>query len=230
MTVQRYAIFTLPEDKPLADFGAAWLGWDARQGEIPTPPDLPDLPLPREEATETPRKYGLHGTVKPPFRLAKGRTEADLRAALADFAAHTAPVTLEGLELATLGRFLALVPVGATEALTALASETVRRFDRFRAPMSDAELERRRQSKLSARQDTLLQEWGYPYVMEEFRFHLTLTGKMPKAQAAALRALLTPVLTPLLPKPYTIGSLSLMGEGDDGLFRQIAEIPLTGNR
>lgn len=193
------------------------------------PPDLPELPLPREDITETPRKYGFHGTVKPPFRLAKGRTEAGLRSALADFAANTAPVALEGLELAQLGRFLALVPEGPTDALSALASETVRQFDGFRAPLNEVELARRRQSGLTPRQETLLQEWGYPYVMEEFRFHLTLTGKMPKAKATALRTLLAPVLTPLLPKPFTIGSLSLMGEGDDGLFRQIEEIPLTGD-
>lgn len=228
MIFQRYAIFVLPEDKALAGFGAAWLGWDVRRGEAPAPPALPDLPLPLDDITGTPRKYGFHGTVKPPFRLAQGRTEAELRAALTDFAAHTAPVKLEGLELAQLGRFLALVPVGATDALTALATETVRRFDMFRAPLTEAELARRRQSRLSARQDALLLEWGYPYVMEEFRFHLTLTGKLPKAKATALAGILAPVLAPLMPAPFTIGSLSLMGEGDDGLFRQIDEIPLTG--
>ncbi len=229
MNFPRYAIFFLPQDGALADFGAAWVGWDARQGDVAKPPALPDLPLPLEEITRTPRKYGFHGTVKPPFRLAPDQTEADIRAALTDFAAITAPVMLEALELAQLGRFLALVPVGRTDALNALAAETVRRFDSFRAPLTQGELARRRQSRLSPRQAALLLEWGYPHVMEEFRFHLTLTGKLPNAKAAALADLLAPVLDPILPAPFIIGSLSLMGEGDDGRFRQIEEVPLTGS-
>lgn len=228
MDFQRYAIFVLPETGPLANFGAGWLGWDARCGMAATPPTLPDLPLPLDEITQTPRKYGFHGTIKPPFRLAPDQAEATLRAALRTFATKTAPVTLDALELAQLGRFLALVPVGDTRDLATLAAKTVRRFDIFRAPLSDAELNRRRQRRLSPRQDALLREWGYPYVMEEFRFHLTLTGKLPKAKATALADLLAPVFAPLLPAPFTIASLSLMGEDTDGMFRQIDRFPLTG--
>ena len=228
MSFERYAIYLLPDTGALADFGAAWLGWDARTGEATAPPSLPDLPMPLDEITARPRKYGFHGTIKPPFRLAPGQTEAELRTALRDFAAHQTGVSLEGLELAQLGRFLALVPVGDTSRLAALAADTVRQFDRFRAPLNDAELARRRQSRLTPQQDALLQKWGYPYVMEAFRFHLTLTGKLPKAKATALKDMLAPLLTPMLPAPFTIESLSLMGEGSDGMFREIERVPLTG--
>ncbi len=228
MNFQRYAIYVLPENGPLAEFGAAWLRWDARSGEVAAPPPLPDLPLPLDEITATPRKYGFHGTVKPPFQLAPGETEMALRDALRAFCTDASPVTLDTLELAQLGRFLALTPVGGVQKLVDLAAGTVRGLDRFRAPLSDAELARRGQSRLSPRQDALLQEWGYPYVMEEFRFHFTLTGKLPKARAAELRTLLRPILAPVLPTPFIIGSLSLMGEGTDGLFRQIERVPLSG--
>ena len=228
MSFERYAIYLLPDTGALADFGAAWLGWDARTGEATAPPYLPDLPMPLNEITATPRKYGFHGTIKPPFRLAPGQTEAELRTALRDFATHQTALSLERLELAQLGRFLALIPVGDTSELAALAADTVRQFDRFRAPLNDAELARRRQSRLTPQQDALLQQWGYPYVMEAFRFHLTLTGKLPKAKATALKDVLAPVLTPILPAPFAIGSLSLMGEGSDGMFREIERVPLTG--
>lgn len=228
MNFTRYALYFTPAPGPLADFGAAWLGWDAVIGTTLSPPNIPELPLPWEEITSTPRKYGFHGTIKPPFRLADGQSTDSLRNSLAEFCLNRAPVVLDGMELAQLGRFLALVPVGNTAALNSLAADAVRSFNPFRAPLSDAELARRRESNLSPRQDALLEAWGYPYVMEEFRFHLTLTGKLPKAKATSVGAVLRPLVTPLLPLPFVIDALSLMGEGPDGRFHLIARHDLTG--
>ena len=228
MTSPRYAIYILPEPDALSSFGAAWLGWDARIGAAAQPPRLPDLPMPWEEVTQAPRKYGFHGTIKPPFQLAHDKTEAELHAALSSYCALTCPVTLDALELTRLGRFLALIPVGDVHGLNTLAADVVRGFDPFRAPPGESELARRRQSNLSPRQEALLQAWGYPYVMDQFRFHMNLTGKLPKAKAATLVSVLTPIIAPLLPVPFVIGSLSLMVEGTDGMFRQVERFALTG--
>jgi len=196
-------------------------------GQPLLPPDIGALPLPWDEITETPRKYGFHGTLKPPFRLADGATETQLRKALADFCAGWNAVNLGHLELAQLGRFLALVPGADTAKLDALAAATVRGFDHFRAPLNDAELKHRRAGALSAAQDALLIRWGYPYVMEAFRFHLTLSGKLPKAKARALRTILDPVLAPLISAPLVIDAVSLMGEDDNGMFHLIQRSELT---
>ena len=40
-------------------------------------------------------------------------------------------------------------------------------------------------SGLTDRQEALLTQWGYPYVMEEFRFHITLTGALDPAHLDA---------------------------------------------
>lgn len=175
-----------------------------------------------------PRKYGFHATVKPPFRLAERCTQADLVAAFTTHCAHSAPVTLDGLELAQLGRFLALVPTGDTQALNALAADTVRDLDAFRAALSDADLARRRASGLTPEQDALLLQWGYPYVMDQFRCHYTLSGKLPKAQAGQLRAALDPVVTPLVPQPFTLDTLSLCGEDAEGRFHLVHRATLSG--
>ncbi|MCZ0814113.1 DUF1045 domain-containing protein [Roseovarius sp. EGI FJ00037] len=228
MEFRRYAIYYTPAPGPLADFGAAWLGWDMTTGAPCPHPQIAGLPLPVDEITATPHKYGLHGTMKPPFRLADGATPGALDAALASFCAARAPLQLAGLELAQLGSFLALCPKGDTGPLKALAADTVRGFDSFRAPSGPDEIARRRATSLSPAQDALLLEWGYPYVMDEFRFHITLSGKLPKAQARQTAGALAPVVAPLLPAPFVIDGLSLAGEDAQGMFHLVSRHAFTG--
>ena len=224
MPFVRYAIYVTPAPGPLADFGAGWLGWDPAAG---APRAHPETGLPLAEITAVPRRYGLHATMKPPFRLAPGTNAAELETALAGFCAAHAPVRLDGLALARLGRFLALRPEGDTTALDALSAATVRAFDPFRAPLTEAELARRRARPLSPAEEANLRAWGYPYVMDAFRFHMTLTGDLPGATRAAVEAALGPRLVPLLPRPFVIDALSLMGEDAEGRFHLIRRQPLS---
>lgn len=227
MDFHRYAVYFTPPEGGFAALGAAWLGWDAAQGRAVAHPDVSGLPAPVAEITETPRKYGLHATIKPPFALAEGQAEAGLIAAFERFCAGEAAVTLEGLQIAALGRFLALVPVGDQGALHALAARAVAAFEPWRAPLSEAQVARRRAGGLTPAQDALLLRWGYPYVMEEFRFHITLTGKRPKSELPGITAALEGLLLPLLPRPYGIDALSLMGEDAAGRFHLIHRQTLT---
>ncbi|TMV43101.1 DUF1045 domain-containing protein, partial [Thioclava sp. BHET1] len=135
---------------------------------------------------------------------------------------------LEGLALHRIGGFLALTPRGDTSPLARLAAEVVERLDRFRAPAPEAELARRRGKGLSPRQEALLMRWGYPYVMEEFRFHLTLTGSLPPEMAMATEAALAPLLAPILPEPFEIRELCLFGEAEDGRFHEVHRSALSG--
>jgi putative phosphonate metabolism protein len=218
MKFTRYALYYTPPPGPLAEFGAAWLGWDPARGRACA---HPDLGLALAGITATPRKYGLHATMKPPFRLAPGATEAALSDALARFCAARRAVPLDALDLAPLGGFLALRPRGDTRALDALAAETVRAFDPFRAPLTEAEIARRRGTGLSPAHEANLRDWGYPYVMDAFRFHITLTGPLPPETRDEVAARLAPLLAPLLPRPFAIDALSLMGEDGEGRFHLI---------
>ena len=209
----RYGIYYLPDDPGLAAFGAAWLGHDVQTGQPVTQPDIRDV----ETITATPRKYGFHGTLKPPFRLAEGRRAEDLFEATAALAARLQPARADTLRLARLGKFLALVPVGDAGGIGEIAGACVTELDAFRAPASEAELAKRRAKGLTERQDTLLQNWGYPYVLEEFRFHLTLSGGLDMQALDAAEAALETHL-PALPSPFEIASISLVGERADGHF------------
>lgn len=224
-TFTRYAVYWRPDPGPLADFGAAWLGWDPATG---TAVAHPDLGADAASLTATPRKYGLHGTIKPPMHLAPGRSAYDLRAAFTDLCARLAPVTLDGLQLSRLGGFLALTPRGDQTALAQLASRFVRDLDGFRAPPNDTELARRRANGLTARQEQNLSDFGYPYVLDEFRFHVTLTGKMPTQDASALTNLLEPHIAPLIQGPFHVTSMMLLGQDENGMFHDIHRAALSG--
>lgn len=222
----RYAVYYLPPPGPLAEFGAAWLGWDAEAGRPRAHPALRGLPRPVEELTATARKYGFHATIKPPFHLAPGTDADGLAAALAALCARLAPVSLPTLRIAPLGQFLALQPDAAPDGVAALAAEIVRDLDGFRAPPSPEELARRLSARLTEAQERNLIDWGYPYVMDEFRFHLTLTCRLTADEQARARAVLAPCLEPLLADPVTIDTLCLMGSDAAGRFHLIERFAL----
>ena len=64
--------------------------------------------------------------------------------------------------------------------------------------------------------------------MEEFRFHITLTGKLAKGDLPAVEDALARDLGPLLPAPFAIPDLALMGEDDTGRFHLIHRYALSG--
>lgn len=222
----RYAIYYAPREGVFADACAAWLGWDMQAGRAVAQPDLPGLPRPLAELTRAPRKYGFHGTIRAPFRPACN--EARLIEAVEDCAASLAPLRGEGLALADLHGFLALLPEGCDDGLHALGEAVVRATDPLRLPLTEAEIARRRPEALSPRQRDLLDRWGYPFVMEEFRFHLTLTDQLRPGEQAPVMAALSDWLAPSLPRPFVIEDLCLVGEDQAGRFHLVHRAALSG--
>ncbi|MDJ0860326.1 MAG: DUF1045 domain-containing protein [Dinoroseobacter sp.] len=222
----RYAIYLVPEEGPLARFGAQFLGWDVLTGTNVPQSETLALPRPLSELTATPAKYGFHGTIKPPMRLARGRNLAGLKAACHALLAEETPISIGKLRLARLGSFLALVPSRDAGAFAALAGRLVTGLDPFRAPLTPEDRARRKPDSLSENQLRLLDRWGYPYVLEEFRFHMTLTGRLTHADAVKVEAALAPILASLLAEPLTVTSLCICGERLDGRFELVERIPL----
>lgn len=208
----RYAIYFLPEPgSPLALFGARWLGRDCATGKALAQPSVTGLaPETLAEITESARNYGFHATLKAPFHLKPGHSVDDLRDAMRSRAASLAAFEV-GLALRDLGGFLALMMAPSNHRMTELAAVCVREFEPFRAALSDRDLERRRKANLSSQQDTLLQRWGYPYVMEEFRFHMTLSKRLPDGpDRAAVIAALEPLTADVTARPAPIDAISLV--------------------
>lgn len=225
MHFSRYAIYHLP-DGALGQWGAEWLGWDARRGRALPHPDIAGLDL--ATLTGAPRRYGFHATIKAPFRLVEGASPDDLAVALQLLAGRHAPFHM-AMQLSQDWGFLALRPVTPPPTLAALESALVRGLDRFRAPLTAPDFARRRPETLPPRARAHLGEWGYPFVLDLFHYHLTLTGALPATELTRIGTALAPLLPALLARPMPVAALALMGEDQDGFFRLIGEFPLTAS-
>jgi uncharacterized protein DUF1045 len=221
----RYAVFAVPQGR-FYDTGAAWLGWDSAAGLVRAHPGISGLPVPVADLTARPRKYGFHGTLMPPFRLAAGEDLAALKAALSGLTAAAAPVNLSDLRLTSLGRFLALVPSRPDPALNTLAAHVVTELEPMRAGLTAPELAKRRAPHLTTRQMALLVQYGTPHVLDQFRFHLTLTGPLPDAARAVVTRSLRAHFAPFLTQRHRIADLALMGQDAEGWFHLLQQFRL----
>ncbi|MDX8440962.1 DUF1045 domain-containing protein [Mesorhizobium australafricanum] len=214
----RYAIYFTPrQDEPLARIAANWLGRDPFGAATRPVEAVGDLSA-AEVAfhTASARRYGFHATLKAPFRLAPSETEASLRAALNTFAEATPPVVVPRLVVGQIDGFFALVPEAPFAPLNGFAGEVVRAFDRFRAPLTEAEIERRSPDALRPDEFRNLCQWGYPYVFDTFRFHMTLSGRVGPQESPRLRAAIDSLFADVLGQPVPVDALTLFVESEHG--------------
>jgi putative phosphonate metabolism protein len=226
----RYAVYFAPlAASALWRFGCAWLGRDPERGADMARPACAIEEKRIAATTRDAARYGWHATLKPPFTLAAGRNEADLVAAVERFAAARERFTGPVLQVGELDGFLALLPAAPCPPLDSLAADAVRTLDLLRAPASPADLARRRERGLSARQEHHLAKWGYPDVLEDFQFHLTLTDRLAPEDVAAFRAALTALTAPLVAAPLPIGEIALFVEDSAGVpFRLLRRFSFGG--
>ncbi|MGV8855116.1 MAG: DUF1045 domain-containing protein [Devosia sp.] len=224
---ERFAIYYAPSATgPLWERASTWLGRDCSDGDLF---DGAVAGIDRDRLlnlTQSANRYGFHATLKAPMALVEGASEADLRGAMAQFASEHQPVNLGKPRLALLDGFLALL-VDDNDALQDFAAHVVERFDIFRAPMSVKDRAARASGNLSPRQLELLDAYGYPYVFDEFRFHMTLSDRMSDADTAELRQAAATWLAPVLDEPLVLDRLALYREPDSGKpFSRIADFKL----
>ncbi len=160
-----------------------------------------------QDITGSPRHYGFHATLKAPFVLADGTSLEALDRAVEDFSRSRAPFAIT-LKVDSPSGFLAFVPAASSAALDMLAADCVEAFEAFRAPLDEAEIARRRASGLTPRQDRYLLRYGYPYMLDEFRFHMTLTERLQPLERDRVLAILAERATPICAEPLTIDAIA----------------------
>ncbi len=182
----RYAVYFAPNPGTLAWLaGSHWLGRCAALLQPMQPLDIHGVAREElERLTAAPRRYGWHATLKAPFALAPGVDWLTLHHAVQTLASSLQPFGMPPMHVERIDNFLALVPMAlhpANAQIQAAAAACVTHLQPLAAPLTQADLARRRVAGLTPRQDALLQQWGYPFVMEEFRFHMSLTGSLAGA-------------------------------------------------
>lgn len=211
--------------------GSHWLGRCAATGQLLTQPALEGLAAAEFAAcTAEPRRYGWHATLKAPFRLAPDVDVPMLLTALRELAGTLPAFVMPPLRVSTLGGFLALRPKGDLTLIQAAAAACVQRLHHLAMPLDEAELARRRRVPLTPAQDALLCEWGYPWVLDHFQFHLSLTGplnnlpddvRLALVQAAEARFHALPALH--------FGQIAVFAEAEKGAdFQLIDHVELLG--
>ncbi len=199
--------------------GCEWLGRDAETGRsIETPGESALAALGQTVAalTGSPRRYGWHGTLVAPFHTAYCVTPQQVLSEAREWASRITrfEASLSAVEM---GRFVALKAARPDDdaAIRQIAASALHALAPLRARPSAEDAERRLASGLSARQQTLLHEWGYPYVLDEFRFHMTLSNALDSASVrAAIVALWQSRAETLGPLPFHGAALFVQSQPD----------------
>jgi hypothetical protein len=212
---ERYAIYWVPrEDSALSAFAGPWFAnASPAAGERKTYGLPADLAL---RATTSPARYGLHATLKAPFRLRGAVTQAELESDLGAFCAKRRQVKGGYLRFAKFQRYLGLVLTGCSAEADWLAAECVTHFDRFRAPLSQEDRERREPAVLTETEAAFFESFGYPHVLSTFEFHVTLAGPLESDDLARVEEALALATASLASTPLRIEDLSLLGEAGHG--------------
>lgn len=215
-SVKRYAVyFTPPDNHRLTQAAEAWLGRSAFDRQAPQLP-AEIATAEQRKLTASPRRYGFHATMKPPFRLAEGMDEQLLLGAFERFCAANCGAGALRLVIGRIGPFFALVPDAASAAIGRLADNAMEWFEPFRAKLTPAEIAKRNPDGLTPRQREHLMRWGYPYVLDEFRFHMTLTGPIEPDDRDRVHSLIEDHFSEELSTPLEMDSLGLFEEVKPG--------------
>jgi len=218
MQTKRYGIYYAPDaSSSLWQLGCQWLGRDSVTGETFDQPDF----------VSSPRRYGFHATLKPPFQLGVGYSLDQLSYALEQFSNYQAPIDIGEMKLAAIGGYLAIVPTNQSDETEDFAAKCMQQFDHYREPMSAEQRARRMSGQLSERQIELLDLWGYPYVLDEFRFHMTLTDKLADDKSAKTMTAAKNWFAAVIDNPVVLDRICLFEEPERGApFMRIADFEL----
>ena len=222
-SLPRYSVYFVPEDtSELAAFGRRVLQAEPAQNDHPA----------RIAITRKAAHYGFHSTLKAPMELAQGIDQGDLLRFVEDFVKMKKPMPLCGIGPNVHKGFHALTlpdSSTATPAIDEFAADVVRAFDRFRAPLTDADRSRRNPAKLSERQRQNLELYGYPHVIEDFFFHMTLSHRMEHAaESASYHDWLSDLYTKTVTRTPALDRLAVFWQPDRSTaFTRLAEFPLS---
>lgn len=225
----RYAVFFCPDDaSALAAFGQRVLRRTADGCPISASIDDFSDPQLASSLSAIPAHYGFHATLKPPFGLSEGSSVEALLSAVEKLASQQTPIVMHSLRPKMLSKFQALCFDVQPIAIAELAERCVEQFENFRAPLTDEDVRKRCPQNLSETQRDYLYRYGYPYVMSEFRFHMTLTGPVHLTEHANYLSWVEALYNRLVPQAPVLDRLVVFWQPDRSSdFTRLAQFPFS---
>ncbi len=229
----RYGIFFAPhDDSPLGVYGATVLRRKATSTNEWVNPLIPisfeNTPVWRA-CIERPAHYGFHATINAPFELHDQHSTEELFDDIRAFCKQQQPLLLTNIAPRLTHRYDALAFDDQPADIKNFAATCATRFEKYRAPLTAADTKRRQKKALSASQIKHLQTYGYPYVFDDFNFHMTLSGTMPDDDNGFLRWLGV-LFWEMVPETPRLDRLSVFKQEDrKSAFTRIADFPFSAN-
>ena len=175
---------------------------------------------------EQPAKYGFHATLKAPFRLKRNVKTKNFYDVISHIAAQHSRFKIKGLKIVYSKKFTLITSRKPNKLLINLENDLVKHLDTFRAELNKTEIKKRIPDSLTFKQNKYLKEWGYPFVLDQYKFHMTLmnqnNNKLSNKQKLELEKLIYKISNNLL----EFNEISLLGENKNGYFEEIKRFKL----
>ena len=175
---------------------------------------------------EEPAKYGFHATLKAPFRLKRNVKTKNFYDVISHIAAQHSRFKIKGLKIVYSKKFTFITSRKPNKLLINLENDLVKHLDTFRAELNKTEIKKRIPDSLTFKQNKYLKEWGYPFVFDQFKFHMTLmnqnNNKLSNKQKLELEKLIYKISNNVI----EFNEISLLGENKNGHFEEIKRFKL----
>ena len=232
----RYAIYYAPpKESSLEEFGRYWFGWDPLNAKLINNKHrinylnrfgIKNL-INIDKNVLIPKKYGFHGTLIPPFKLNKNYSTNTLFKKTEDIAKKFKKFKFYKFKLKKINNFYAFVQNKKNNNINKLSNRLVRELFKFRSPLTKKEIDRRNPSKLSKLQLNILYKWGYPYIMSEFNFHMTLASEVTGNKLYFELKKIEKNKEIILNEINNFDKIYIFGENQKGMFENLENFSLS---
>ena len=232
----RYAIYYAPpKESSLEEFGRYWFGWDPLNAKLINNKqrinylngfgikNLKNI----DKNVLIAKKYGFHGTLIPPFKLNKNYSTNLLFKKTEDIAKKFKKFKFYKFKLKKMNNFYAFVQNKKNNNINKLSNRLVRELFKFRSPLTKKEIDRRNPSKLSKLQLNILYKWGYPYLMSEFNFHMTLASEVTGNKLYLELKKIERNKEIILNEINNFDKIYIFGENQKGMFENLENFSLS---
>ena len=232
---KRVAIYFLPKkNSSLENFGKNLLGRDINKKKKISLTRRQKYFISRgftffdelKDYCEQPAKYGFHATLKAPFRLKRNVKTKNFYDVISHIAAQHSRFKIKGLKIVYSKKFTFITSRKPNKLLRNLENDLVKHLDTFRAELNKTEIKKRIPDSLTFKQNKYLKEWGYPFVFDQFKFHMTLmnqnNNKLSNKQKLELEKLIYKISNNVI----EFNEISLLGENKNGHFEEIKRFKL----